>query len=178
MGCLFVLFVSIENTRAADRVMATPVPQAARMLAALGKDNAGLLLHHIAAEGVRTTRYNWELIEMALGLLLLACLFLATQRRILPLIFCGAMLFLVGFQHFGITPELAYRGQQTDFPPGSTEFGTRERYLMMNEIYYVSEIVKLAAGGILASYLFVFRARRSRKEVDAIDDAKYRHVDR
>ncbi len=178
MGCLFVLFISMQITRATTRILTFPMPQAAKMIDSLGKDNATLLLHHTAEESIRLIRNNWELMELAIGILLGLCLFLATQRRILPMVFGGAMFFLVLFQHFGISSELAYRGEQTDFPPGNSQLGPRERYLALDEVYYIAEVMKLATGGILASYLFVFRARRSRKEIDAIDDAKYRHVNR
>jgi len=177
-GCLLVMFMSLQIEGATTKILTFPVPAAEKMLNTLGRDNSSMLLHHVAQESIRMARHNWELIELGLAILLGMCLFLATQRRILPMVLGGAMFVLVIFQHFGISPELAYRGEVTDFPPGNAQLGPREKYLAMDEIFYAAEIVKLAIGGILGSYLFVFRARRSRKEIDAIDDPKYRHVNR
>ena len=92
----------------------------------------------------------------------------------------GAMLVLLLFQHFGVASELAYRGRETDFPPGNASVGPIERLRALQAIYYGAELVKLIAGGILASYLFVFHTSRrgSRKEVNAVDHADHRHVNR
>ncbi|HLW76381.1 MAG TPA: hypothetical protein VKS01_05335 [Bryobacteraceae bacterium] len=177
-GGLFVMLMSLNATGATSRILTSPLPPAAKMIDTLGSDNAAMLLHHAAEESIRLTRHSWENIELVLGLLLVVCLLLATQRRILPLVFCGAMLILLAFQRFGITSELAFRGEQTDFPPGNSQLGARERYLALDEVYYVTEVIKLATGGLLASYLFVFRARRSRKEIDAMDDSRIRHANR
>ncbi len=148
------------------------------MIEKLGGDNAALLLHYAAAQQVRDATSTWEKIELALGLLLGGCLYLATQRKLFPLVLCGVMFALVLFQHAGISPELSYRGLQTDFPPGNAEVGEKVRFLAMQEVYYVAEIVKLVVGGILASYLFVFRTSRRRKEVDLVDHTDDRHVNR
>jgi hypothetical protein len=178
-GCLLMIFVSLQGTRAVIALMNSPVPQAGKMIETLGNENAGLLLHHAAAEQARSALNTWELVEILLGLILGGCLYLATQRRIFPLVLCAAMLVLVLFQHFGISPELAYRGQRIDFPPGNADVDAKLRFLALEEVYYAAEVIKLVAGGILASYLFVFRSSRRRKsEVDAVDHADHRHVDR
>ena len=84
------------------------------------------------------------------------------------------MLVLVLFKHFAISPELAYRGRATDFPPGSAVFGAQARVWALNQVYVGVESVKLVLGGILASYLFFFHARRqrSRKEAGVADRAE------
>jgi len=150
------------------------------MINALSSDRASLLLRHAAAEENRSARAAWERIEIALGLVLGGCLYLATQKRVLPIVLCGAMLVLALFQHFGVGPELAYRGRETDFPPGNALVGSVERLRALQAVYYGAELMKLVAGGILASYLFVFRSsRRSvRKEVNAVDHADHGHVNR
>ncbi len=171
-------FLSIQSGSAVTALLNAPVPQAAKMMEKLGSDNAALLLHHAVAEQVRDATSTWEKIELGLGLVLGGCLYLATQRKLFPLVLCGVMFVLVMFQHFGISPELSYRGLQTDFPPGNAEVGEKVRFLAMQEIYYAAEITKLIVGGILASYLFVFRTSRRRKEIDPVDNADHRHVNR
>jgi hypothetical protein len=79
------------------------------------------------------------------------------------------MLVLVLFQHGALSPEIAYRGREADFPPGSTSIGTVTRLLALQQVYFGVEVVKLIAGGVLASYLFVFRTqRRSRKDRETV----------
>jgi len=175
-----MIFISIQNTRAAATLLNSPMPQAAKMLEPLGPDNAALLLRHAAAQQTRSALSAWERVEIALGLMLGGCLYLATQRRILPLVLCGAMLVLVLFQHFGISPELAYRGQQTDFPPGNADVSAKVRSIALQEVYYGAEVMKLIVGGVLASYLFAFRSssRRSRREVHTLDPAERRAASR
>jgi hypothetical protein len=76
---------------------------------------------------------------------------------------------LVLFQHSALSPEIAYRGREADFPPGSLNIGTNLRLLALQQTYFGVEVVKLIAGGVLASYLFVFRTqRRSRKDREVV----------
>jgi hypothetical protein len=51
------------------------------------------------------------------------------------------------------------------------------RMLAMQQVYFGVEIVKLAAGVILSSYLFVFRAqRRNPRQVFGINDPDRNHA--
>lgn len=164
-------FISIQNVRVPRLVLAGTNPPVAQIIKKLGYDDTALLLRHAGAEETRRYTYVWEEVELFVGVMLGGCLFLGTQRRILPLTLCGVMVALVLFQHVAVTPELAYRGRETDFPPGNNTLGPMTRMLAMQQVYFGIEIVKLAAGVILTSYLFVFRAqRRGRKQVYAIDD--------
>jgi hypothetical protein len=175
IGCsLFMSAVAIENNRSPNLVLNGPIEPAGKMVQALGVDQARLLLSHLAAEQTRLYFSLWEDVEIPLALVLAAFLFLATQRRILPLVLCGLMLALVLFEHFAISPELAYRGRATDFPPGSAAFGAQARVWALNQVYAGLETTKLVVGGVLASYLFFFRTRRyPRKEAELVG-----HVDR
>jgi hypothetical protein len=179
IGCsLFMDFLTLENLRAADWVIAGSTAPAAKRLKMLSQDDANLLLRYQGAEMNRRYTYDWEAMEIALGLALGLCAFLGTQKRWFPLVLCGVMLIIVLFQHLAITPELAYRGRETDFPPGNTAFGPQSRVWTMQEIFGVVEALKLVIGGLLASYLFVFRSgRRIRQKIDAVDHPDHSHVD-
>jgi hypothetical protein len=168
---LFMSLIMIQNVRVPRMVLAGTNPPVAEMMKKLGYQDMALLLRHGGAEQTRRYAYVWEEVELFLGVLLGGCLFLGTQRRILPLTLCGVMLALALFQHIGVTPELGDRGRATDFPPGNNAVGPITRLLAMQQVYFGVEIVKLGTGVILASYLFVFRAqRRSRKGIHAVDD--------
>jgi hypothetical protein len=154
-----------------------PTEGASKILQLLPPEQARLLLRHLAGEQNRLYFYVWEWVEIVLGLLLGGCLLLATQRRLLPLVLCGLMLAVVLVEHSAITPELAYRGRATDFPPGSLVFGAQARVWVLSQVYVGMEIAKLVMGGILISYLFYFR-RRVRKEPEVAGRADHTHAGR
>ncbi len=169
--------IEIQSLRSPALVLDEPVPPAAKMIQTLGQEQTRLLLRHFAAQQSRHNSYLWEELQVPLGLAVLLCLFFATQRRILPIVLCALMLGLVLFRHIVITPELTYRGPETDFPPGNAALGPMARLWAMQQVYAGVEIVKLIVGLILASYLFFLRApRRNRKEADTIDHTYRGHV--
>jgi hypothetical protein len=166
-GSLLLGLVGIRNYHFPGELLAAPIDPAAKLINDIGYPQARLLLQHFAAEQNRTYFYLWEQIEIPLALLLGLSLFLATQRRIPPLVLCGIMLFVVLFQYFAITPELAYSGRGTDFPPLSEAFGAQARIWTLTQVYIGMEIFKLGVGVILAGYIFVFRPHRpNRRRTD------------
>ena len=177
-GSVFMFFIGLQNTRSVNALLNSPLPQVTKIINASGKDQAALLLRHAAGEETRAALYAWERAQFPIAIALGGFLFLGTQRRIFPLVLCGAMFVLVAFQHLGVSTELAYLGRETDFPPGNALIGPRTRLLALEEVYYAAEVIKLAAAGILSSYLFVFRTHRSRKEIHSFDQAVPRPVNR
>jgi hypothetical protein len=182
MGCsFFMAFVVLQNLHSVAPLMSSPAPQVVAMVKTLGADEMALLLHHQAAEQNRNIMYVWEQAQIVIGLVLGGCLYFATQKRMLSLVLCGIMLTLVLFQFWIITPEMAYRGRETDFPPGSTNSSILVRASLLYEMLVVTEVLKLIVGGILASYLFAFRTSRrrsSRHEVEPIDHTDHGHINR
>ena len=155
-------FVVLENLHSAALLMGSPVVPMAGMIKALGPDQMTLLLHHQAAEQNRNIMYVWEQAQIVFGIVLGGCLYFATQKKTLSLVLCGMMLSLVLFQFWAVTPEMAYRGRETDFPPGNNTSSVMIRASLLYEMLVVSEVLKLIVGGILASYLFAFRTSRKR----------------
>jgi hypothetical protein len=162
-GCVFMAFVSVENLRAPALVMTNPLPAVQAMIKQEGWDKVSALVRHAAAEQTRHDSKLWTEMQVLLGVILGGFLLLATQRRMAPLALCGMMVVLALFQ-YRLNPEITYQGRETDFPPGSTALGPMTRYLALQQVHFGVEIVKMIAGGILASYLFVFHTRRSRKD--------------
>ncbi len=135
------------------------------------------MLRYQSSEQNRRYLYIWETAEIGLGLALAACLFFGTQRRLFPQILGALMLMLVLFEHFALTPEMTYRGREADFPPGNSSFGIQARIWALNEAYVASEGAKLVLGGILTSYLFVFRARRRARRAEGAGEPDPTHVE-
>lgn len=157
-GCLFIAFVSVQNLRTPSLVLNTPLDPVAKMMQQIGWEQISALLRHAAAEQTRHYTALWIDAQFLLSLLLLGCLAMATQKRILPLALCGMMIVVVLFQ-FRIWPEMIYQGRATDFPPGSNQVGEMTRYWALQQVYFGAEIIKLLCGGVLGSYLFVFHTR-------------------
>lgn len=171
LGCSILLgALQFENLRMSQRLLENPIPPAAKMIEPWGKNDVGLLLHHFAWEQDRAYLQNWELLQIPLGLAIAGVLFIATDRRRMPQVLCGLMLVLVLFEHYGITPELIYRGRVSDFPPEASAFGNQARLWMLIEVYVGAEIAKLLIGGIATAYLFAYRSRRRLRRTDRIED--------
>lgn len=162
-------FVVLQNLHSASLVIVSPLEPVAGMMKTMGQQQMELLLRHHGAQQTRNMYYLWEQAQILLGLALGCCLYFATQKRTFSLVLCGIMLGIVMFQFFAVTPELAYRGRETDFKPGTGTAGT----LVLYQLLVISEGLKLIVGGILASYLFSFRTSRkqsSRRRISSEDE--------
>ena len=178
-GSLLMAFIQIQNLRSSDLVMSAPAEPVTKMIQTLGPEQVHLLLRHLAAQQTRHVTFLWEEMQIPLALVLGLLLVRATQSRILPLSLCGTMVAFALFQHFAINAELTYWGRETDFPPGNAVVGSVERVWALQQVYIGAEVVKLIAGGVLASYLFAFSTpRRSRKRDDTIDHTLHGHINR
>ena len=177
-GSILMILIQVENLRFTSSLLSTPSDQAAEFLKKAPQENIQLLMRYQAAEQNRRYSYVWEQAQFGLALILGASLFLGTQRRIFPLVFCGLMLLMVIFQHIGVTNELAYRGREADFPPGNASYSAQTRVWALDQVYGSVEGTKIVLGALLSGYLFTFRARRTRKQINAIDYPLQSHTDR
>jgi hypothetical protein len=167
IGCgLLMGLIAVQNLRSPALILTSPSDQATQIMKKLTPEESQLLLRYQAVEQNRRYLFLWEEIELGLALVLSACLFLGTQKRIFPQVLCAMMFVLVLFEHFAITPEMNYRGREADFPPGNRSFGAQARVWALDEVYLAAEGAKLVLGGILASYLFVFRTKRRARMPD------------
>jgi hypothetical protein len=170
-GCLFADLLAIENVRLASSVMSSAIPPAVQIIQKAGRQEVASLLRYFAAEQYRSYFSAWELIQIPGALLAAGLLYFAAEKRAMPQILCGLMLALVLFQ-LAIHPELAYRGREADFPPGSQLLGAEARLWVLLEVWAAAEAAKLAAGVVLASYLFTYKSRkRVRRAVERLDHA-------
>ena len=124
--CVFMDLLALENLRLASGVMNSAIPPAVEIIQKTGREEIALLLRYFAAEQYRYYFSTWELIQIPGALLLAGVLYFAAEKRAMPQILCGLMLVLVLFQ-LAINPELAFRGREADFPPGSQTLGTQAR---------------------------------------------------
>jgi hypothetical protein len=166
--CVFMDFLALENLRLVGSVINSATPAAGEIIQKGGQEQMTLLLRYFAAEQYRYYFSTWELIQIPGALLLAGVLYLAAEKRPMPQILCGLMLALVLFQ-LAIHPELAFRGRETDFPPGSQTLGMQARVWALTEVWIVAESTKLIIGGVLAGFMFSYKSRR-RSRRSAEDD--------
>jgi hypothetical protein len=168
-GSLLMILIQAGNLRFTNSLLSTQSDQAAAFVKKTGTKDFALMMRYQAVEQNRRYAEVWEDIQMSLGLLLAATLFLGTQRRIFPMVFCGLMVLMVGFEHFGVTPALAVSGRETDFPPGNAAVDSLVRMYALGQVYAWVEGFKLVLGVLLSGYLFIFRARRTRRSSDVME---------
>jgi hypothetical protein len=176
-GSVIAIYITVRAMEESRLVLASPPAPVTEIVQKLGYDRTAEFVRHVGAEMARRQTDNWEVAEILLAVLLGGCLYLATERRIFPLILCGLMLAMVLFQHGAVSPEIAFRGREADFAPGNTNVAIVTRIWALRQVYFGLETVKLIAGGILASYLFVFHTseRRRRKKTSDVKDAVASH---
>ncbi len=171
LGSLFTIFVAAENFVTVDRVLAAPSHQAGQMFQTLGPENARLLLRHLAGEENRLFFTSWEQAQLALGALLAAVLLLAIKSRLLAGM-AGAMVIVVLFQHFRVTPELIALGRLVDFGGGAAS-PAYSQFWRLHGLYGGLEVVKLALLIIAAGILLFARRRKTLElaEVSAVSSS-------
>jgi hypothetical protein len=176
-GCLLMILIQAENLGFTSSLLSKPSDQAAAFLKKAGpQQDFAVMMRYQAAEQNRRYAEAWENVQFGLGLILAATLFLGTQRRIFPQVICGLMLVMLSFEHLGLTPEIAFRGRGIDFPPGNAASGLLARVDALRQVYNWVEVSKICFGALLAGYLFIFRTRRIRKQIDSIDQRHPSHI--
>ena len=176
LGSFFMVYVATENFQTVSQVLKSPPPEVDKMIKSLGADDARALLRYLAGEENRLFFQTWELAELTMGVALVALLSLGVKRPLLAG-FAAGVVILAAFQHFQLTPELVWQGRSIDFAAANS--AARERFMKLHASYGVIETVKLLLMVLIAAPLF-WRSRRHQKriEVDAVDYADHRHVNR
>jgi len=177
-GTLFMSFVATRSLDEVDIVLKAPGPPAETMIRMIGYDNARMLLRLMAGEENHYYVNTWEQIEIVLGVLLTAVLFLGVRNAGLGTL-AAAMLVLALFSHFKITADLSWLGRSVAFVPWNVRSLLRDQYWKLTGIHQAIAVVKLLLGSIIAGLLFAVRRRRPvrRRKVDAVDHADHSHID-
>jgi hypothetical protein len=179
LGGLFMGFVATQNFRTVDRILSSPPPEAAKIIKAMGNDSARLILRHLASEENRLFFENWEILQLVVGVALTGLLLFGIEKPLLAG-FTAALVLLTAFEHFKITPEMLWLGRSIDFLPRTPEPLARTQFGRLHALYGVIEITKLLLALLVSGFLFALRRRRVRPqvEVEPVDNAHHRHVNR
>ena len=170
IGTLFVDSMVYTNLRLPELAISGAPPDAENIIKNYGPEQAPLLLHYYAGETNQYFLYRWELIELGLGLILLPCVFAATERKVIPLVMASFLLILALAQFFVVSPELAYRGREVAFPPGKGNVLLEARLTKMWGMFAGTEGVLVVVGGALAGYVASYKTRRRASRMAAIEE--------
>ena len=183
-GDLFMGWLAPQNLHSLDRLMQRPnpapfLPFRTRELAA----SARALVRYQAAEQNRFYYENWEIAQVFLGAFFFFFLLFGTREDKFTLLMVLLMWLMTLFQRFWMTPQITSLGRVTDFMPEALNSVERVKLHVLHTGYTVFELVKGTIGLALAVRLiFGRRSTRSdrdiRKELDLIDKANYRHINR
>jgi len=174
-GGLFMAFVATQNFRSVDRLLQEPNPVAHLKLKAL--DDPRQVLRYQVSEQNRFYFEYWEIAQLILGALLFFFILFATREDKVTLGIVVMMILITAAQRFYLTPQIVTLGRAQDFGPSVKGFSA------LHMSYVSVEMSKWILGFGVASRLVIgHRRRRSRSEVrnelDMIDKANHRHINR
>jgi hypothetical protein len=173
--------VATQNFRSVDRLLLNPYPAASQDLKTLGHDSARMLLRWEAAEQNRWLFEYWETAQIALALAVFFILLFGSTETKYSLALSLLMLVVVILQRFLLTPMMTGLGRLIDFVPINVRSPERIKFGVLHMGYVGLEISKIVLGLLLAVKLMMRTRRKSGQaagEVDVIDKAYHRHVNR
>ena len=172
--------VSSQNFRAVDRLLLNPTPIATAHIKALGPGAARSLLRYQASEQDRWYMETWETVQLVFGAVFFFYLLFGSTEGKFPLFIVLAMLVAVAAQRLLLSPAAASLGRVVDFQPEGVPSPDKTRLWVASGAYTVVELAKWALGLVLAVSLVWRRSRseRARHDLDVIDKANHRHVNR
>lgn len=187
-GMLLVTWTTRLNNATVKTLLDSQAETPRRFVELSGRDRAAVLLRFNAAEANRSLIQFWELVQVGLGLAVLATLPFAMRLKWLYLIAAGFMFLIVIGQRTFLTPEMIGIGRLIDsvVPAKDALAKQRSTFATLRQLYIAGEIFKAAIGIGLTGALLVFRqkglfrsrAERRSEKADRVDDSNYSHVDR
>ncbi len=146
-------------------------------------DEARVILRYQASEQNRYYFAKWEVIQLFLGSIFFCVMLFGSREDKFTLLGVVLLLVLVAVQRFILTPEITALGRLIDFVPADQQSPERSRFWITHSAYAAVEVGKWVLTLVLAGQM-VFsrkrsgRSRDSRSELNRIDEANYRGVNR
>jgi len=146
----------------------------------LGRSQLLPLAHYLASEQNRALFEVWGVVQIVLGALFFFFLLFGTRLGKFPLVVALLMLLIVIGERVAITPGMEMVGRVTDFNLDPSHRARMARDVL-NYGYSMAEWAKFLLGAVAGVVLIWQESRRSlhsRNQVDLIDKADYRHINR
>jgi hypothetical protein len=180
-GSALMTWITADSVYAAPRILATHSPDFGARLQSMGREESRMLLAYPVRQQAAWWMQEWGDFEIAFGVGFLLFLLLGTREGKVTLAVALAPLAVAIFQRAFITPHLLYLGGLLDFVSPNMMVAERGQFDAVRMGFILVEVLEQVAGGILAVLLIGRQHGRSgltRQEVDAIDEADHRHVNR
>jgi hypothetical protein len=145
-GSVLMWVVATQNFRTVDRVLAESRPELGGRIAAMGRQDARLVLRLLASELNRFYFRAWGIAQLVLGGIFLALLLSSPRLAPKAGAFGGLMWGLTAALFFLVTPRLINIGRQIDFvarTPPPPQFTT---FWRLHLVYTVADVLKVALG--------------------------------
>jgi hypothetical protein len=181
-GGIFMAWIATQNFREVDRLLSRADPVATLRLKPLGAD-ARMTLRYQASEQNRRLFRTWETVQILFGASFFLLLLFGSRENKFTLVGVLLLIALVLVQKFVLTPELIALGRMIDFVPPDIKSPDRSKFWVIHSAYSGVELLKRAlivglSGKMVFSRQRSGRSRDSRREVDRVDKANYRSVNR
>jgi len=186
LGFWFSVVLTIASVatiafRVAGNTSKTPPAEPARALNVIGDEMTGLLFRYVAAE---INRYLFEtsgLVELALVFVIACLLFFQNYSRTATIL-AGVLLLMTCASQFLLTPQVVSQGRLLDFRPVEMMLPERARFAQIHMFFGIMTVLRLICGAAIATILLkrsgTRYGRRRGDQVDAIDNAEDRHINR
>jgi hypothetical protein len=171
-----VALIIFLNNRSASIMMDRLSPVMAAQVRTTGPAQSRLLFAFEATELNQTYREYWGTIQIVAGLLFLLFLVFATREGKGALAIGAAVLALVILQRTLLVPEISALTRLAQAGAGD-----RQKHFTIQMMYHGAEALKLLAGAVVAITLIRegrHRLRHAGQDVDVIDKADHRHINR
>lgn len=182
MACSALMtWLTADSFNAAPRMLASHSADFGLRLQSMGREETRMLLAYPVRQQAGWWMEQWGDLEIVLGAAFFIFLLLGTREGKVTLALALAPLAVAIFQRAFMTPQLLYLGGMLDFVPPNMMVAERGQLGAARMGFILVEILQLVAGGILAVLLIGRQHGRSgltRQEIDAIDEADHRHVNR
>jgi hypothetical protein len=180
-GGFLLAWVTTQSVRSAERLFEEDAAVIV-MLKTIGPTAGRALLRHQVLEQNREFIENWEYAQVFLSIFFFAFLLLGTREGKFSLALSALMVLLVLAQRFFLTPEMLYLGRPLDFALQGGSASDQARLSLVESVYIGVELVKWAAGLLLAVLLVFHKTRHTslghaRQELNLVDKADHGHID-
>jgi len=179
-AAILMAWVATENFRSVDRLLAKPSPAALLSIKTLGPAGARMLFRYQVSEYNRRLFEEWGTVQLIGGAGFFLFLLFGTREGKFPLILVLVMWAVVLLQLFLLTPAMISLGRLVDFLPPDLPSGERNRFWVLHSGYAITEAFKWAVALLLGARLMRRRGRSgdARENLDVVDKANHRHVNR
>jgi hypothetical protein len=180
-GSALMTWITADSFHAAPRMLVAHSPDFGSRLQSLGREESRMLLAYPVRQQAAWWMEEWGDFEILLGAGFFLFLLLGTREGKATLAIALAPLAVAIFQRTFMMPQLVYLGGLLDFVSPNMMVAERGQLDAVRMGFILVEVAEQVACGVLAALLVGRVHRRSgltRQEVDAIDEADDRHVNR